>query len=206
VSDKILDEQVVCQYKQSKIDSCGDCDIRHGTEVASLEGGLHKDIWGPGGSRAIQNRFRLVNLIIRRYFRLAPPRPSHILVQSCTLMRWIWRIYSWIYSCSQRFTCVHSCSILCSLVFHSCSLVFHSVFTRVPFCVHSCSILCSLVFHSCSLVLILVHSWSDSCGVLDQIIFILVFIRLKNFWFVSMNFWLVFTRVHEFWLVFTRAQ
>ena len=72
-------------------------------------------------------------------------------------------------------TLVHSCSIIvkqfsarvpfvCTLV-QSCSLVFHScllVFTRVPF-VFTRVHLCSLVFTS-------VHSCSDSCGVLDQIV------------------------------------
>ena len=74
------------------------------------------------------------------------------------------------HSYSLVFICIAAqCS--CSIRFHSSSLVFTPV--------HSCSLVfysCSLVFtcvHSRSLVFTSVHSCSDSCGVLAQIILLI---------------------------------
>ena len=70
------------------------------------------------------------------------------------------------------FNCIAAVQSSCSICGHPSSLVFSGipfVFTRVPFVSTRVPFVFTRV-HLCSLVFTNVHSCSDSCGVLDQIV------------------------------------
>ena len=116
-------------------------------------------------------------------------------------------------------SCAVSCELPCSinsLAFnciaaqYSCSIRVHSsslVFSRVPFVFTRVLFVFTRV-HSCSLVFTSVHSCSDSCGVLDQILYTLAENNKTNFLYAIclLNTCIVyqlFTKVFSLYLICT---